>query len=518
MQVFRGDDSRSGGGDTEPGATEAQVLPWPRLWRERMAGRMSASSRYPELVLATTLFGLFTVGFTITILAVSLGTIADDLGSSKTTLTWAITGPLLAFGVVGPAAGKAGDIWGHRRIYLIGLLGEAVFALGIALAWDAGSLIAFRIFSAAAGAAAGPASMALIYSVFPPARRVQAMGWWSMVMAGGPVLGVVAGGPVVEALSWRWIFIVQVPLVLLGALVAFILLPETARTKHRTRFDLGGAVLLAGGVTSLLLALNRGPILGWDSPVVLVAFGLAPTLLWAFVRREGRIEHPLIKVAYLRRRNVAAPVATQFFTNFAYMGGFILTPFLLAEVFGYGATRIGLLSISRPLAFAIAGPLGGWIAVRVGERRAGMTGALAVTASMVCLGTLSGSAPDLLVVVSLALSGIGLGASAPSMAATVANAVDPEDLGVAGAASQLLAQIGTVAGIQLMQTVQVSREAADGLAGSYHAAYLLGGLVAALGIVSASFVRRSDRSIEADEALPEAVPDDERELVGTAAQ
>jgi len=338
-----------------------------------------------------------------------------------------------------------------------------------------------------------------------------------MVMAGGPVLGVVAGGPVVEALSWRWIFVVQVPLTLIALAVAALVLPETER-RPRTRFDVAGTVLLGLAVTSLLLGLNRGPILGWSSPVVLGTFLASPVLLWLFLCQERRVEHPLIRPEYFRRRNVAAPVATQFFTNFAYMGGFILTPFLLAEVFGYGATRIGLLSISRPLAFAIAGPLGGWIAVRVGERRAGMTGALAVTASMVCLGTLSGSAPDLLVVVSLALSGIGLGASAPSMAATVANAVDPEDLGVAGAASQLLAQIGTVAGIQLMQTVQVSREAADGLAGSYHAAYLLGGLVAALGIVSASFVRRSDRSVEADEALPEAVPDDERELVGTTAR
>jgi MFS family permease len=144
-------------------------------------------------VLGTALFGLFTVGFTITILAVSLSTIAGDLGTSETTLTWVITGPLLAFGIVGPASGKAGDIWGQKRVFLIGLAGSALFAVGIAAAWDATSLIAFRVLAAASGAACGPAAMALIYSVFPREGRVKAMGYWSMVMAGGPVIGVVAG-------------------------------------------------------------------------------------------------------------------------------------------------------------------------------------------------------------------------------------------------------------------------------------------------------------------------------------
>ncbi|MDQ3146407.1 MAG: MFS transporter, partial [Actinomycetota bacterium] len=460
--------------------------------RQRVAAQVEDSPRYRTLILATTLFGLFTVGFTITILAVSLSTIAEDLGSSKTTLTWAITGPLLAFGIVGPAFGKAGDLWGHRRIYLFGLAAEAVLAVGIASAWDAPSLITFRVLGAAGGAACGPASMALIYSIFPPERRVQAMGWWAMVMAGGPVLGVVAGGPVVEALSWRWIFVVQVPLTLIALAVAALVLPETER-RPRTRFDVAGTVLLGLAVTSLLLGLNRGPILGWSSPVVLGTFLASPVLLWLFLCQERRVEHPLIRPEYFRRRNVAAPVATQFFTNFAYMGGFILTPFFLAEVFGYGATRIGLLSIARPLAFSLSAPIGGWVAIRVGERRAGMAGAGAVAASMVCLGLLDGGSSDILVMFSLALSGVGLGASSPSMAATVANAVDPDDLGIAGASQQLIAQVGVVAGIQLMQTVQVARVGADGLVGSYHAAYLLGALVCCGGIVTAAFIRRSTR-------------------------
>ena len=500
--------------DGGPGVTELHSPPPARLWRR---GEERTEARHPYVVLATALFGLFTVGFTITILAVSLNRIAGDLDSSKTTLTWVITGPMLAFGIVGPAAGKAGDLWGHKRMYLLGVGAAGLFAIGIAAAWDAPSLIAFRVLSAAAGAAAGPSSMALIYSVFPPEKRVQALGWWSTVMAGGPVLGVVAGGPLVEAFGWRWIFVIQVPLTMLGVAVAALLLPETARSSDRSRFDLQGALLLAAGVTSLLLGLNRGPVLGWTSPVVLGAFVLCPILLWAFVQREQRAASPLVRIDYFRRRNVAAPVATQFGTNFAYMGGFILTPFLLSEVFGYGETRIGLLSIARPALFAISGPMSALVTRRVGERTAAMGGATVIVASMVILGSLGGGSSDLLVVLALGLSGIGMGISTPAMNATVANAVDPEDLGVASAASQLMAQIGTVAGIQIMQTVQVAREGADGLVASYHVAYLVGAVVAGLAIFTSSFVRRSegwpdDDDVVADEEVPREVP----ALVGAA--
>ena len=475
-----------------PGTEEVQVVPWALLLRRRVAARVESSSRFPWLVLGTVLLGLFSVGFTITILAVSLSTIAEDVGSTKTTLTWVITGPLLAFGIVGPAFGKAGDLFGQKRIYLLGMAGSAVFAIGIALSWSAASLIAFRVLASGFGAATGPASMALIYSVFPQRRRVQAMGYWSMVGAGAPVLGVVLGGPIVEALSWRIIFMVQAPLALFCMLLAALVLPETERGT-RVRFDVLGTVLLGVGVTSVLFALNRGPVLGWEHVAVVGSFALSPVMLTAFVVWERRAPSPLLRLEYLRRRNVAAPIATQFFTNFAYMGGFIITPFLLDEVFGYGETRIGLLSISRPLTFAVVAPLAGYVAIRVGERVTGVFGASAVALSMLLLAQVDISSSDWLVVAGLALSGMGLGASSPSMAATIANAVDEEDLGIAGAAQQMMTQIGVVAGIQLMQTVQASGERSVGLVSSYHRAYLLGAAVCALGVVSATFVRRSAR-------------------------
>jgi EmrB/QacA subfamily drug resistance transporter len=471
-----------------PGVGSVSMVPWPLMFRERIRVRVAESDRYPWIVLATALFGLFTVGFTITILAVSVPRMADELGAPSATLTWVITGPMLAFAIFGPAAGKLADTFGHRRVYLLGLAGAAVFAGATALAWDATSLIAFRVIGATLGAACGPASMAMINKVFSREARVQAMGYWSLVMAGGPVLGVVAGGPIVEVFGWRWIFVGQVPFVMAGLLVAFALLPPSERMP-REPFDALGSITLGGTTGFAMLALNRGPLIGWDHPLVIAGFAWAPIGVALFLWRQRRFAYPLIPLDYLRRRNFAFPIATQMVTNFAYMGGFIMTPLLLQEVMGYGETRTGLLSIVRPLLFALAGPIAGYVALRVGERNAGAFGAMCVVGSMIALSQVSPNSHDVFIAGALGLSGIGLGSSSPAMAASIANAVDERDLGVAGAAQQMMSQVAVVAGIQILQTVQASRVAESGLVGSYSDAYLLGAAVAAVGVVTALFVR-----------------------------
>src|SRR4051794_19089901 len=213
------------------GVDEVSVVPWPLLLRVRhRVRRLGASgpATNPWSVLIVALVGLFTVSVTITLLAVSLVDIAHDIGSDETTLSWVITGPMLAFGVVGPAFGKAGDMWGHKKVFLVGLAGAGVFALATAFAWDATSLIAFRTLSASFGAATAPPAMAIINRMFDTEQRVKALGYFSLVSAGAPVLGVVIGGPLVEAIGWRVIFLVQAPLCFIALLVALFRMPETA--------------------------------------------------------------------------------------------------------------------------------------------------------------------------------------------------------------------------------------------------------------------------------------------------
>jgi EmrB/QacA subfamily drug resistance transporter len=473
-----------------PGGEEVPVVAWPMLLRERLGRRVRESDRYRWWVLWTALAGLFATGFTITILAVSLGDVADDLGASETALTWTVTGPFLALALSMPLFGKIGDVSGHRRVYIIGLAGFTIATFLTALAWDGPSLIAIRTLGAIPGAATGPASMALIMRAFPEEDRVKAMGWWSLVGAGAPVIGLVAGGPLVDAIGWRAMFLVQAPLSLLALLVAFPILHETPRAE-REPIDYAGALTLAAATVSALLGLSIGSQLGWTHPVVFGLFAVAPVALAAFVAVERRAAHPLLPLRFFARRNFTASLVAQFASNFGYMGGFIITPLLMERIFGFTVAATSLAMICRPLSFSVSSPIAGYVAVRVGERRASVMGCAFVVVSMGLFAFAAAAESLALVFAALILSGLGLGTSQPSLISSAANAVETETLGVANAAQVMVTQIGVVAGIQVLSTIQ------DGATttGPFTLAYVAGGIVAVLGVVSAAFVRSAARPL-----------------------
>ena len=474
------------------GGDEITVVPWPVLFRRRLATRVRSSDRYRWWILWSVLAGLFAVNVTFTLFAVALPRLARDLESTENTLTWVITGPLLAFGVAAPALGRAGDVYGHKRIYLFGMVGALVATALSAVAWSAGSLIAARVLGGIEGAATGAASMALIFRAFPPDDRVKAMGYWSLIGAGGPVIGVVLGGFVIEEFGWRWVFVAQLPLIAAATLFAAVVLPETER-KVRGKLDRTGALTLTVATVSVLFALNRGPEWGWTSPAVLTGFMLGPLAAVAFVFAERRADEPLLPLRYLRHRNFGFAIAAQALSNFAYLGGFILAPLLLSKVYEYDVRHISWLVIARPIAFSVSAPIAGYLAVRMGERTAAVVGTSAVVASMLVFAMLDRASSDLVIIGALLLSGIGLGVSSPSVAASVGNAVEEKDLGIASAAQQVMTQVGVVAGIQLMVTIQASRVGERGLIGSFQDAYLFGAAVALVGVVCACFLRSYDR-------------------------
>ena len=453
-------------------------------------------------ILAVVLYGLFAVNVTVTILAVSIHRIADEFGTADATMTWVVTGPMLAFGVIGPLVGKLGDRLGHRRIYLWGLVGTIVMALLSAAAWSAGALIAFRTLGAIEGAATGPASFAVISRIFPSHERVRALGYWAMVAAGAPVVGVVVGGPLVEAFGWRVLFLAQVPLVLVALVASYRLFPETPR-HDAGRFDLAGAALIALGTTPLLFALSEGSRIGWGSPVVLGCLVLGPVALAGFVRVEQRAEHPLLPLRYLRRPGFTMAIVTQTALNGAYMGSFILTPLLLQNVLDFSETKTGLVSIARPFAFALAGPMAGAFALKVGARRAAATGSAAVVAALCLMATLGAGSTVPLIMATLALAGVGMGLAMPPLSASVTVSVDRADLGIAGAAQQMMIQVGVVFGITVMQAVQQGRLDAVGLEASYHWGYAAGAVLAGAAVLTATRIASVAAAPAADAAVGE---------------
>ncbi len=449
--------------------------------------RPEGTPRSRTWLLVSVLFGLLATNVTFTIFNVALVDIAHSLHTTSSVLTWAITGPLLVVGVSAPILGRIGDLHGHRRLYLAGVAGSLVCAGLTALAWNAGSLIAARLFSGVGGAAITASSWALLFRVFKPTERTKVLGWWSLVGAGGPVIGVAIGGPVVQTLGWRWIFVAQVPLILAALVVNSRLLPETDRSEGEP-LDIRGAVLLAVAVGALLLCINRSGS-GWTSPVVLGSAAAAVVAFPAFALVERRAVSPVFPLEWLAKRSFTLPCVAAFAINFAYMGGFFLTPLFLEQGLHYSIGAAGFFQIARPLVFAVAAPAAGYLAVRTGERAAAVTGGLVLLLSMLAFSVIVPGSPALLIVAALGASGLANGVASPSVSAMVAAAVDPARMGSASAAMQVASQVGVVAGIQVMETVQFSRQHIVGVVPSFQEAYLAGALVTVVAVASAFLIR-----------------------------
>jgi EmrB/QacA subfamily drug resistance transporter len=505
--------SDPGGASLGTTGAEASVdLPWPALIRHRVQARAQESPRYEWWVLAALLAGLLSLNITFTVFVVALPTVAHQFHSSYSVLTWVTTGPLLAFGLAAPIAGKAGDLFGHRRLYLWGLVGAMVSAVLTATALGAGMLIFARVLDGVQGAATGTASMALILRLFAPEDRVKAMGWWSMVGAGGPVIGVTLGSPIIQYFGWRALFWGQLGLLVVSFAVVALVLPahgphsleahEPAPASRWEGMDWIGSWSLSAAVVGVMLGLSIGSVAGWTAPGCLVPVALAVVATGVFVHRERTAAAPLIPPEYFRRRNFTLPMGARSFMFFAYFGGLFLFPLMMEQVYGYSETQVGLMSIARPLAFSLCSPVAGYLAVRIGERTSAVVGAAAVVSSMVAFAVLGHSPPLAVILLALVLSGVGVGVAGPATASTQANAVDPSRLGVMSAAQQLATQVGEVAGIQILITVQASRARHTVPAGthgaallpSFHTAFWVGTVVAAAGLVCAAFIRSFDRT------------------------
>lgn len=503
------------------------TVPWPLLFRHRMHHKVAGSDRYQWWVLWTVLAGLLSVNITFTVFVVALPQVARQLHTTVTTLTWTSTGPLLAFGVAAPILGKLGDLRGYKRLYLWGLSGAAVSVVLTASAPTAGVLIAARLFDGVQGAATGAASMALVLQAFSHEDRVKAMGWWALVGAGGPVLGVTIGAPIIQYYGWRALFWGELPLMAVAALLAVIVLPghdraatTAAAAQARTgrevnpvaepvppvsggvpteavspwrQLDWAGSISLSTAVTLGLLALNVAPSWGFGSPKTLGLFAAGVAIGIYFVVHERSAPRPLIPLHYFRKRNFVFPLGARAFVNFAYMGGFFLFPILMERVYGYSETSAGLLSTARPLMFSLSAPIAGYAAVKVGERWSVVTGAAALTVSMLVFTQVGANPSVVLIILALALSGLGNGVSTPSTASSAANEVAADELGVMSAAQLLITQIGIVAGIQVMVTVQASSHGGAGTLASFHTAYLVGALVALAAVVCGFFVTDTPR-------------------------
>ncbi len=448
------------------------------------AGRRRRFQDWPNYrwaVLGLTMAGIASISFPITVLSASLPEIAADLGTSESAVSWVQTAPLIAMAVGTPIAGKVGDLYGHRRLYLWGYALATGFAVLTGLSWSVGSLVAMRTLGQFIGAATLPASMAIIMTVFARRDRAVALGYWSAVTALSPAIGVAFGGFMVDAFGWRTIFYIQSAPSLLALLAAVPLLPETAR-KPEVRFDVGGALSLGLAVAGVLMAINRGPEWGWDHPLVLAGLVIGPMAIAVFAAVERRTVDPLFPLDFLHRSGFAIPNLVTFLGHMAYMGTLVVAPFMLEGAFGITeVSRISAALIARPVGFSV----GAWYAGRLESRMGGRT--VMTAGAIIMSAALAGTGASILagwlaaVIVLLFVAGVGQGAIRPAAVAGVANSVDDADLGVASGSLQMVGHIGAATGITIMVTVMGSSDSPE----RFFAIFVLAAAIASLSAFSA---------------------------------
>lgn len=477
----------------DEGETQVAVV---RAYRALDARRRQARARvetrpsYKWWVLGSVLAGLFATGWTITSLTAALPFIRDEFDTGNAAVSWVVAAPFLLRSVFVPAFGKLGDLAGRKTVWMWGFAASTFFNVLSGFAPGIGFLVATRILSAVAGAAVAPTSMALIAEAFEPEERVRAMGWWSATIAVSPLAGVITGGFLIEAFSWRWLFYSQFPFGVVALVLGAVVLRES-KAPVRQRFDYAGAALSIVGLGALLLVCNQGVEWGWTSPRIFWAAVVAVVGLTAFTAVEIRSDHPVLPVAYLRNVRFLAAVVMNAFGQFAYMGSFFITSLMFRDVFAYSAAGVSLAVAPRAASLGIMGPLGGNMTHRLGGKTLAVAGMACIVGSSFMLAAVGAGTSYLVgILPGLVIAGFGLGLIGPQSSATVTNEADPGDLATASGALAMFVSAGQSIGIAVMQAL-VAVKAGTGVAASadaYSFSYLVGGCISTVGLAAAFFI------------------------------
>ncbi|MGE5857847.1 MAG: DHA2 family efflux MFS transporter permease subunit [Solirubrobacterales bacterium] len=484
---------------------------------------MVASERRKWLALGLLSAVQFMVVLDIAIVNVALPSIKVDLGFSQENLQWVISAYALVFGGFLLLGGRAADLLGRRRIFLAGVAVFTIASFLAGMAWSEASLIGARALQGLGAAIISPAALSILSTTFREGReRNVALGVWGAVGGFGAAAGVLLGGVLTDALSWEWIFFVNVPVGVAAFLLAPAILAES-RDARVSRFDVPGAVLVTGGLSLLVYAITQAGQHGWLAGSTVAYFVTSALLLAGFLAWELRHPEPLMRVGIFQIRTVSGANVAGFILGTAMFAMFLMLTLYMQQVLGYSAMKTGVAYL------AVAGTAILWSAVaaqlvtRVGVKPVLVAGMTALTAGLVYFTQVSVGGSylgDLLP--GFLLVGFGIGFSfVPISIAALAGVQAPE----AGLASGLIntsQQIGGALGIAALSTIASSRTddaLASGtalptaLVDGFTAAFVAGTIVAALGILAAlTLIRREELA-----AAPGAEPLEAQPVLDAAA-
>ena len=462
---------------------------------------MVATERRKWLALALLSVVQFMVVLDIAIVNVALPSIKVDLGFSQDNLQWVISAYALVFGGFLLLGGRAADLLGRRRVFLVGLAVFTVASLLAGLAWSEASLIGARLLQGLGAAIISPAALSILSTTFREGReRNIALGVWGAVGGFGAAAGVLLGGVLTETLSWSWIFFVNVPVGAAAFAIAPFLLTES-RDARVSSFDLPGALLVTSGLSSMVYAITKAGTDGWLAAPTLAFFAASVVLLAGFVAWEIRHPEPLMRLGIFRISTVAGANVAGFILGTALFAMFLMLTLYMQEVLGYSAMQTGVAYL------AVAGTAIVWSAVaaqlvtRIGVKPVLVTGMAALTVGLVYFTQVSvgGSylgdlLPGFLVV------GLGIGFAFVPISIAALAGVQPAEAGLASGLINTSQQIGGALGIAALSTIASSHTDSalasgtplpSALVSGFSAAFVAGAIIAALGVLASLTMIRS---------------------------
>jgi EmrB/QacA subfamily drug resistance transporter len=453
------------------------------------AGQIRLGTPAGRWLLVGTILGTAVVFIDSTVVNVALPAIQDDLGGGVSGLQWTIDSYLLALSALILVGGSLADLYGRRRMYIVGLVGFGLASLLCGLAPNIGTLIAARALQGVAGALLVPGSLAIIEASFHPSDRSTAIGAWTGFGGIGPALGPFVGGWLVDAASWRWVFLVNIPFVAAAVWVAVRHVPESRGHGETTRLDVPGSVTGALGLVGIVFALIEGPVRGWTDPLVL-AFAVAGVVLMAaFLTIEARSPIAMLPLSIFRSKTFSGVNATTLAVYGALGGVFFLLIIQLQESMGYSALEAGVASLPITLIMLVLSPRVGRLLTTVGPRWPMTVGPLVIAAGLLLMLRVEpGATYATSVLPAIVVFGLGLSCTVAPLTATALAAVDSAHSGLASGVNNLAARVAQLLAVALLPfAAGLTGEGAVDFTEGFHNAMLIAAGITVVGAVIAFF-------------------------------
>ncbi len=421
---------------------------------EKMEEEKTENSNLRWWILLTVIIGTFLGRLDQTIVNLALPKIINDFGISVSGAGWIATAYILANAIFVPIWGKLGDTIGRKKVYILGF---TIFIFGsvlAGLAWNLSSMIVFRIIQAIAGSADYPTAMAILAVTFKDGKeRSQALGIWSSSFAAASVFGPLLGGPLIDNFGWRSVFLVNLPIGIIGTFMAIKFIHESKSEKKTVYFDWWGAIALGVCLSALVLVLDKGADWDWTSFASILCYVVTVVFFYLFIFIEKRVKEPIVDLKFFKIPAFVNTLGNNFLIFMGMMGGIFLIPIFAQTFLGYTATESGYLFMPMAAMFMLSAPFGGSLSGKMESRYIIFLSTLVAGIGIYFFSYLDPKSGALAIIIPLCIMAFGMGFGMGPRTNIIASVVDQHEIGIASSILALARNIAGAFGIALFGTI-----------------------------------------------------------------